>query len=59
MRKFAVAALAACLTLPAAAQPLSPGQEAFRGIYKEMVETNTTLSAGDCTVLAQKMAARL
>ena len=55
----AAAAFAACLILPAAAQPLSPGQQAFRGIYKEMVETNTTLSVGDCTVLALKMAARL
>jgi len=59
MRKFAVAALAACLALPAAAQTLRPDQQAFRGIYKEMVETNTTLSSGDCTLLAQKMAARL
>ena len=33
--------------------------ERYRAIVKEMVETNTTLSAGDCTVLAQKMAARL
>jgi len=31
----------------------------FRDIYKELVETNTTLSAGDCTLAAQRMAARL
>jgi acetylornithine deacetylase/succinyl-diaminopimelate desuccinylase-like protein len=31
----------------------------FREIYKELVETNTTLSAGDCTLAAQRMAARL
>ena len=36
-----------------------PGLERFRSIYKELVETNTTLSAGDCTVAAQKMAAHL
>src|SRR3954468_7622369 len=59
MHKFVLAALAACLALPAAAQTLRPDQQAFRGIYKEMVETNTTLSSGDCTLLAQKMAARL
>ncbi|MBV9546428.1 MAG: M20/M25/M40 family metallo-hydrolase, partial [Chloroflexi bacterium] len=31
----------------------------FRAVYKELVETNTTLSAGDCTLAAQRMAARL
>ena len=31
----------------------------FREIYKELVETNTTLSAGDCTLAARRMAARL
>ncbi|MBV8783430.1 MAG: M20/M25/M40 family metallo-hydrolase [Gammaproteobacteria bacterium] len=31
----------------------------FRATYKELVETNTTLSAGDCTLAAQRMAARL
>jgi len=35
------------------------GLERFRSIYKELVETNTTLSAGDCTLAAQRMAARL
>jgi acetylornithine deacetylase/succinyl-diaminopimelate desuccinylase-like protein len=46
------------------ATPAPPGTEAaglerFRVIYKELVETNTTLSAGDCTLAAQRMAARL
>ena len=31
----------------------------FREIYKELVETNTTLSAGDCTLAAKRMSARL
>jgi acetylornithine deacetylase/succinyl-diaminopimelate desuccinylase-like protein len=44
---------------PAAAQALRPDQARFRDLYKELVETNTTLSAGDCTVAAGKMAARL
>jgi hypothetical protein len=35
------------------------GLQRFREIYKELVETNTTLSAGDCTLAAQRMAARL
>src|SRR6185312_2683989 len=31
----------------------------FRELYKELVETNTTLSAGSCTLAAQRMADRL
>lgn len=53
----AAAALLA-LASPAAAQ-VRPDQAAFRGLYKELVETNTTLSAGSCTEAAEKMAARL
>ena len=30
--------------------PLRPDQVAFRALYKELVETNTTLSAGSCTL---------
>jgi acetylornithine deacetylase/succinyl-diaminopimelate desuccinylase-like protein len=41
------------------ADGVRPDQAAFRDIYKELVETNTTLSAGSCTEAAQKMAARL
>jgi acetylornithine deacetylase/succinyl-diaminopimelate desuccinylase-like protein len=46
---------------PAAFDPanLRPDQAAFRGLYKELVETNTTLSAGSCTLAAERMAARL
>jgi acetylornithine deacetylase/succinyl-diaminopimelate desuccinylase-like protein len=54
-----IAGLTALLALPASAQSLSPGQQAFRGIYKELVETNTTLSSGSCTLAAERMAARL
>src|SRR6202161_5001147 len=39
--------------------PLRPDQVAFRALYKEPVETNTALSAGSCTLLAQRIAARL
>lgn len=31
----------------------------FRETYQELVETNTTLSEGDCTLAATRMAARL
>jgi acetylornithine deacetylase/succinyl-diaminopimelate desuccinylase-like protein len=35
------------------------GLSRFRETYKELVETNTTLSAGDCTLAATRMAAHL
>jgi acetylornithine deacetylase/succinyl-diaminopimelate desuccinylase-like protein len=35
------------------------GVPAFRDLYKELVETNTTLSSGNCTLAAERMAARL
>jgi acetylornithine deacetylase/succinyl-diaminopimelate desuccinylase-like protein len=54
-----IAALAALLALPANAQSLRPDQQSFRALYKELVETNTTLSVGDCTLGARRMAAHL
>src|SRR5215468_7691550 len=42
-----------------AAEAPSPGEAAFRELYKELVETNTSLSAGSCTLAAERMAARL
>ena len=38
---------------------LRPDQAVFRALYRELVETNTTLSEGDCTLAAQRMAAHL
>src|SRR5579863_7434277 len=38
---------------------LRTDQVAFRALYKELVETNTTLSSGNCTLAAQRMAAHL
>jgi acetylornithine deacetylase/succinyl-diaminopimelate desuccinylase-like protein len=59
MFKSALAA-AVLLATPAAAQtPPSPDLAAFRSLYKELVETNTTASAGSCTLAAERMAARL
>ena len=37
--------------------PLRPDQVAFLALYKELVETNTTLSAGSCTLAAERIAA--
>jgi len=55
---------AAILTTPVttalSAQAQSrPDQKAFLGLYKELVETNTTLSVGSCTQAAAQIGARL
>lgn len=49
-----VAAHPAC-----AADPVPPDVQAFRDIYKELVEINTTESVGDTVRAAEAMAARL
>jgi len=41
------------------AQPLGPEQKRLHAIYKELIETNTTHSAGDTTLAAQRMARHL
>ena len=54
-----LAALAAAS--PALAQPptpLRPDQQAFRALYQELVETDTSITTGSCTALAAKVAAR-
>ncbi len=59
MRTATLAALlAATIATPATAQT-RPDQQAFRALYKELVETNTTLSAGSCTLAAERLAARM
>lgn len=59
MRMFIAGLLAATIAVPAAAQALRPDQQAFRALYKELVETNTTVSTGSCNLAAERMAARL
>jgi acetylornithine deacetylase/succinyl-diaminopimelate desuccinylase-like protein len=39
--------------------PLRPDQVAFLALYKQLVETNTTLSSGSCTKAAELVAAHL
>ncbi|MBC7477330.1 MAG: peptidase M20, partial [Pseudorhodobacter sp.] len=59
MRLLVTAALLAA-SLPAVAQASDrPDQTAFRSLYKELVETNTSHAIGDCTLAAKRMAARL
>ncbi|SHN44846.1 Acetylornithine deacetylase/Succinyl-diaminopimelate desuccinylase [Duganella sacchari] len=52
----AVTAMLACVQSAYAADPT--GQQ-FRALYKELVETNTTLSSGSCTLAAERIAARM
>jgi acetylornithine deacetylase/succinyl-diaminopimelate desuccinylase-like protein len=57
------AAMLAVLTA-SSAYPQTPiaaaaGEAQFRDLYKELVETNTTLSGGSCTLAAERMSARL
>ena len=53
---LAATATSALAQAPAA---LRPDQAEFRALYQELVETNTTLSEGSCTLAAERMAARL
>jgi acetylornithine deacetylase/succinyl-diaminopimelate desuccinylase-like protein len=56
----ALMAATAVLSIPTAATAQErPDQKAFFGLYKEMVETNTTLSVGSCTQAAAQVGARL
>lgn len=72
MRKMGVGAAGVALglamlagTASAQARPpfdaanLRPDQTAFRAIFEELVETDTTLSNGSCTLAAERMAAHL
>ncbi len=52
-------ALALCFAAPGRAAPGSSDEARFRALYRELIETNTTLSQGRCTLAAERMAARL
>jgi acetylornithine deacetylase/succinyl-diaminopimelate desuccinylase-like protein len=52
------AAVLLCATPPLRAE-VGPGEARFRDLYKELVETKTTLSSGSCTLAAERMAAHL
>ena len=64
MKRFTTASIIivfeGLLSVAASAAPAKDeGQARFHAIFKELVETNTTLSAGDCTLAAERMATRL
>lgn len=59
MKAMILAAALAATVSSAQAQALRPDQARFRALYKELVETNTTLSVGNCTQAAAQIGARL
>lgn len=61
MRAFIMlaAGLAAATLGTAGAAQDRPDQKAYFALYKELVETNTTVNAGSCTQAADQIAARL
>ena len=53
------AAAMSALAMTSAARAQTVDQTAFRGLYKALVEINTTASVGSCTAAAEAMGARL
>jgi acetylornithine deacetylase/succinyl-diaminopimelate desuccinylase-like protein len=51
--------LALTIAGTAQAQELRPDQVEFRALYKELVETDTSVATGSCTLAAEKMFVRL
>ena len=46
-------------TALAQSAPLSPQKAELRAIFKEMVETDTSITTGSCTLAAERVAARM
>ncbi|WP_428311999.1 M20/M25/M40 family metallo-hydrolase [Hydrocarboniphaga sp.] len=59
MNRARFIAAAALTLLSSAAGAQGDGEAAFRELYRELIEINTTLSVGDCTAAAKAMSARL
>lgn len=58
--KSRLLAAATLLLIPVTAQAQSDaGRDRFRETYKELIETDTSLSNGDCTLASNRMKARL
>src|SRR3954471_15928579 len=58
MRRSIGIVFAATFCAAAVAAP-TPDETAFRNLYKQLVEINTTLSVGSCTQAAEAMRAHL
>ena len=62
MKYLSCSLIALALMGPAtksAAQSPAPDEAAFRALYKELIEINTTQSVGSCTEAAEAMRAHL
>jgi acetylornithine deacetylase/succinyl-diaminopimelate desuccinylase-like protein len=59
MRSTTMVAVAGIVAAASLAQTPAPDEVAFRALYKELVEINTTRSVGSCTQAAEAMRARL
>jgi len=61
MRTNGIALALALVSTMALAQPapLSSERAEFRSLFKELVETDTSITTGSCTAAAERMAARL
>jgi hypothetical protein len=57
LKSLVGAAAALVLIGPHVRADVDTGEARFREIYRELVETNTTLSSGSCTLAAERMAA--
>jgi len=56
---YLITAAVCFISVQAWSASLTEGQATFRELYKQLVEINTTLSSGSCTVAANAMATRL
>ena len=55
---FLTAALFASTAAQAQYVSQQPGEAQFRALFKEMVETDTSVTTGSCTAAAEKLAVR-
>jgi acetylornithine deacetylase/succinyl-diaminopimelate desuccinylase-like protein len=61
MKKLAITLALALAPTAALAQsvPVSPGLAEFLALFKELVETDTSITTGSCTLAAERVAARM
>jgi len=59
MAGSALAAFIPMAAAHAADAPLRPDQIEYRTLYKDMVETDTSITTGSCTALADKIEAHM
>jgi acetylornithine deacetylase/succinyl-diaminopimelate desuccinylase-like protein len=55
MRAFTALAMMTMMAPAFPAEPLRPDQAKFRELYRELVETDTSITTGNCTLLASRI----